>query len=125
MAISNGCNPNPTPMKFSATGFSENYGWCEIIGPQGFFKGDDFLLGLLMLGPQRHYKDHYHPAPELYWPLTGPTEWKQGAGGFETKPGGCRDLPCAQCSSRNQNSGASVIDGMVLDQRYPYPRQTG
>ena len=46
------------------------------------------VLGLLMLGPNRHYKDHYHPAPELYWPLTGPTDWKQGAGGFETKPAG-------------------------------------
>jgi hypothetical protein len=69
-------------------GFSENYGWCEIVGPQGFFKGDDFTLGLLMLGPHRHYKDHYHPAPELYWPLTGPTEWKQGAGVFETKQAG-------------------------------------
>jgi hypothetical protein len=69
-------------------GFSENYGWCEIIGPHGFFKGDDFILGLLMLGPQRHYKDHYHPAPELYWPLTGPTEWKQGAGVFEVKQAG-------------------------------------
>ena len=69
-------------------GFSQNYGWCEIIGPQGFFAGDDFLLGLLMLGPHRHYKDHYHPAPELYWPLTGPTEWKQGSGSFETKPAG-------------------------------------
>jgi len=69
-------------------GFGENYGWCEIIGPQGFFKGDDFILGLLMLGPHRHYKDHYHPAPELYWPLTGPTEWKQGPGGFEVKQAG-------------------------------------
>ena len=69
-------------------GFLQNYGWCEIIGPQGFFKGDDFLLGILMLGPNRHYKDHYHPAPELYWPLTGPTEWKQGGGSFETKPPG-------------------------------------
>jgi hypothetical protein len=69
-------------------GFGENYGWCEIIGPQGFFKGDDFILGLLMLGPQRHYKDHYHPAPELYWPLTGPTEWKQGSSGFEVNQAG-------------------------------------
>ena len=69
-------------------GFSQNYGWCEIIGPEGFFSGDDFLLGILMLGPNRHYKDHYHPAPELYWPLTGPTEWRQGAGGFEMKPAG-------------------------------------
>jgi hypothetical protein len=69
-------------------GFSRNYGWCEIIGPHGFFAGDDFILGLLMLGPHRHYRDHYHSAPELYWPLTGPTEWKQGSGSFETKPAG-------------------------------------
>jgi hypothetical protein len=26
-------------------GFSKNYAWCELIGPQGFFKGSDFLLG--------------------------------------------------------------------------------
>eukprot|EP01037_Dinobryon_pediforme_P007667 gene7667-7728_t len=59
-------------------GFTANYGWCEIIGPRGFFKGDDFLLGLLMLGPNRHYLDHHHPAPELYWPLTGGTLWRKG-----------------------------------------------
>jgi hypothetical protein len=70
------------------THFIENYGWCEIIGPNGFFAGEDFLLGLLMLGPDCHYKDHYHPAPELYWPLTGPTQWKQGQGTFEQKAAG-------------------------------------
>jgi hypothetical protein len=74
--------------KVLGEGFTDNYGWTEIIGPRGFFPGDDFLLGLLMLGPHRHYKDHYHPAPELYWPLTGPSDWKQGAGGFETREAG-------------------------------------
>ena len=59
------------------TGFIENYGWCEVIGPNGFFRGDDFLLGLLMLGPNTHYRDHLHPAPELYWPLTSDTEWRK------------------------------------------------
>lgn len=70
------------------TGFMDNYGWCELVGSEGFFAGDDFRLGLLMLGPGRHYRDHYHPAPELYWPLTGPSEWKMGAGGFETRAAG-------------------------------------
>jgi dimethlysulfoniopropionate lyase len=69
-------------------GFMANYGWCEIVGSAGFFPGADFRLGLLLLGPHRHYKDHYHPAPELYWTLTGPSDWKRGAGGFETRAAG-------------------------------------
>lgn len=69
-------------------GFSANYGWAEIIGPSGFFAGDDFLLGLLMLGPNRHYPDHYHPAPELYWPLTSGSFWSRDGLGFELKPQG-------------------------------------
>jgi Dimethlysulfonioproprionate lyase len=69
-------------------GFMESYGWCNIIGPEGFFPGDDFLLGLLMLGPNRHYRDHVHSAPELYCPLTAHSRWKQGQGQFEEKPAG-------------------------------------
>lgn len=69
-------------------GFTENYGWAELIGPNGFFRGDDFLLGLLMLGPERHYRDHYHPAPELYWPLTAASLWSVDSGPFVEKPQG-------------------------------------
>ena len=69
-------------------GFMDNYGWCQLVGRHGFFPGDDFFLGLLLLGPHQHYRDHYHPAPELYWPLTGRSDWKKGAGGFETKAAG-------------------------------------
>lgn len=69
-------------------GFTANYGWAEIIGPHGFFAGDDFLLGLLILGPHRHYTDHYHPAPELYWPLTGGTEWRKGDSELTPQPAG-------------------------------------
>jgi hypothetical protein len=69
-------------------GFTANYGWAEIIGPHGFFGGDDFLLGLLMLGPERHYRDHYHPAPELYWPLTPGSLWSRDSWQFSEKPQG-------------------------------------
>jgi hypothetical protein len=69
-------------------GFMANYCHCQIVGPNGFFPGNDFLLGFLVLGPNLHYKDHYHPAPELYWPLTGPSEWKRGAGGYESRQAG-------------------------------------
>jgi hypothetical protein len=69
-------------------GFTANYGWAEVIGPRGFFKGDDFLLGLLMLGPNRHYRDHFHPAPELYVPLTSGSLWRRAPGRFVEKPPG-------------------------------------
>lgn len=69
-------------------GFTANYGWAEIIGPHGFFPGDDFLLGLLILGPHRNYRDHYHPAPELYWPLTSASLWSRDGGAFAEWPQG-------------------------------------
>lgn len=69
-------------------GFGANYGWAEIVGPGGFFAGEDFLLGLLLLGPGRHYRDHYHPAPELYWPLTSASRWSRGGGAFVEQPQG-------------------------------------
>jgi hypothetical protein len=66
----------------------DNYAYAELIGPNGFFAGDDFLLGLLLLGPGIHYRDHHHAAPELYWLLTGPSEWRRGSGDFKMRDAG-------------------------------------
>lgn len=66
-------------------GYMDNYAYAELIGPEGFFAGSDFLLGLMIIGPGRHYLDHYHAAPELYWLVTGPSEWKSGAGGYSER----------------------------------------
>ena len=69
-------------------GYMASYAYCEFIGPDGFFPGDDFLMGLLLLGPERFYKDHAHPAPELYWTLTGPSLWRRTPGAFGARPAG-------------------------------------
>ena len=69
-------------------GFSDNYAHAEIVGPSGCFAGEDFRLGLLLLGPRLHYRDHAHPAPELYWILSGPSEWKRGDDGFMIRQAG-------------------------------------
>jgi hypothetical protein len=50
-----------------------------LIGGVGFIPVDDFELGLFLIAPKTVYRDHRHPAPELYVPLTGPHEWR-----FET-----------------------------------------
>ncbi len=69
-------------------GYMGNYAYAELIGSHGFFAGDDFLLGLLLLGPGIHYRDHHHAAPELYWLLTGPSEWREGSRDFEMREAG-------------------------------------
>ena len=80
-------NPNYSDASMGA-GYMDNYAYAEIIGPNGFFAGDDFLMGLLLLGPGVHYRDHHHAAPELYWLLTGPSEWRRGNGDFEMREAG-------------------------------------
>jgi hypothetical protein len=80
-------NPNYSD-KVMGRGYMDNYAYAELIGPHGFFAGDDFLLGLLLLGPGLHYRDHHHAAPELYWLLTGPSEWRKGNGDFVMREAG-------------------------------------
>lgn len=69
-------------------GYMDDYAYAEIIGPNGFFPGSDFLLGFMLLGPRRLYPDHYHPAPELYWLLTGPSDWRRDKGDFRSRAAG-------------------------------------
>jgi len=38
----------------------------------------DFDLGVFLITPGTLYRDHHHPAPELYVPLTGPSKWRFG-----------------------------------------------
>ncbi len=64
-------------------GFKDNGAYSEIIGTSGFFTGNDFRMGLMLIGPGLHYRDHYHAAPELYWLLTGPIEYRRAPQKFE------------------------------------------
>jgi dimethylpropiothetin dethiomethylase len=69
-------------------GAMADYASCELIGPRGFFPGDDFLLGFVIIGPERIYRDHLHKAPELYWLLSGPTDWSHAHGPYEAHEAG-------------------------------------
>lgn len=75
-------NANYSDAAMNHDGYMDNYAYAELVGPGGLWPGDDFRMGLLVLGPHLHYRDHSHAAPELYWLLTGPSEWKSGAGDF-------------------------------------------
>ncbi len=56
--------------------FMDDYAFTQIIGPNGVYPGDDFMIGLFIIGPGQLYPEHHHAAPEFYWLLSGPTEWR-------------------------------------------------
>jgi hypothetical protein len=61
--------------------FMDDYTFAQIIGPSGVYPGDDFMMGLFVIGPKQFYPDHFHAAPEFYWLFSGPTQWRFSAHG--------------------------------------------
>ena len=68
------------PREMIGQRFPEAHAFVSLIGGQGFIPAEDFELGLFLIAPKTLYRDHFHPAPELYVPLTGPHEWRFGTG---------------------------------------------
>jgi hypothetical protein len=56
--------------------FADNHAFASIIGEGCALGAVDFDLGLFLIAPNLFYRDHYHAAPELYAPLTGPHGWR-------------------------------------------------
>jgi quercetin dioxygenase-like cupin family protein len=81
-------NANYSDAAMGQAGYMDAYAYAEVIGPCGLLAGDDFLLGLMILGPGFHYPDHVHPAPELYRVLSGDSAWSRDGGAFEPRQPG-------------------------------------
>lgn len=60
--------------------FASGHAFCPLIGPEAALPAPDAEFGLFLLAPHILYRDHCHPAPELYLPLTGPHGWRFGPG---------------------------------------------
>ncbi|HVJ40532.1 MAG TPA: dimethylsulfonioproprionate lyase family protein [Dongiaceae bacterium] len=58
--------------------FPRRHRFASLIGPVDPSWSHDFDCGLLWIAPQTLYRDHHHPSPELYLPLTGPSLWRFG-----------------------------------------------
>jgi hypothetical protein len=58
--------------------FPHQHLFASLIGPVDPAWSHDFDCGLLWIAPQTLYRDHHHLAPELYLPLTGPSQWRFG-----------------------------------------------
>lgn len=60
--------------------FRRGHAFASLIGEGAAIPAEDFDLGLFLIAPHVLYRDHAHPAPELYAPLTGPHGWRFGPG---------------------------------------------
>jgi hypothetical protein len=58
--------------------FPKRHLFASLISPVDPTWSHDFDCGLLWIAPQTLYRDHHHASPELYLPLTGPSEWRFG-----------------------------------------------
>ncbi len=68
--------------------FPANHAFSGLVGEYRMIPATDFALGLFLIAPNTLYRDHRHPAPELYVPLTGPTSWRFGLGQWEARQAG-------------------------------------
>lgn len=60
--------------------FRQGHAFASLVGGEAPFAATDFDFGLFLIAPGILYRDHCHPAPELYAPLTGPHGWRFGPG---------------------------------------------
>jgi hypothetical protein len=60
--------------------FAAGHAYARIIGEGAAIPARDFDLGLFLIAPHVLYRDHHHPAPELYAPLTGSHGWRFSPG---------------------------------------------
>lgn len=68
--------------------FFRNYGWTELAGLSGPVPSEHLACGVLVLGPGLTYPPHRHEAEEIYVPLSGAAEWRQGRGAWRVRPPG-------------------------------------
>jgi quercetin dioxygenase-like cupin family protein len=80
-------NPNYSDAKLGQ-GYMAGYAYCDFLGPRGLMASDSLAMGVLLLGPQRLYPDHSHPAAELYHVLSGTALWSREGGPFEARAPG-------------------------------------
>jgi quercetin dioxygenase-like cupin family protein len=59
-------------------------GYFDVASPaRGLVEAADVAAGFMVMGPGLVYPEHYHPAEELYFPLSGEAEWRYGDGAWQ------------------------------------------
>lgn len=78
---------NPNYLATLDRAYLSGYGFTEFVGEVAPLAQDGLRLGLLLIGPDRHYPEHNHPAEEIYLPLTPASWWRAGEDWRNVPPG--------------------------------------
>ncbi len=78
---------NPNYLKTLDQDYLSGYAFTEFVGEVAPLAQDGLRVGLLLIGPDRHYPEHNHPAEEIYLPLTSASWWRAGEDWREVPPG--------------------------------------
>lgn len=68
--------------------FIADYAYAELVGPTGMVISADIALGLLLIGPDKLYPPHRHPAAEVYLAVAGEAAWQRGGEAWQSNPPG-------------------------------------
>ncbi len=69
---------NPNYLTTLHPDYLSGYAFTEFVGEVAPLAQEGLRVGLLLIGPDRHYPEHNHPAEEIYLPLTPASWWRAG-----------------------------------------------
>ncbi len=93
--------------------FLDGYGWSELVGLSGPVPAQRLACGVLLLAPGVTYPPHHHEADEIYVPLSGTAEWRQGAQPWELRAPGSV-IHHAPNQSHAMRTGATPLLALYL-----------
>jgi len=69
--------------------FAAGHAFAGVAGTgEGRIPAEDISAGIFLIAPRTLYRDHRHPAPELYYPLNGPSGWRFDKGTWSERGAG-------------------------------------
>lgn len=68
-------------------GLESRMAWAELVGPLAPFRSDRICVGVTVIAPHTRYAEHFHPAVESYYVLSGTARWTAAGVTTTEKPG--------------------------------------
>jgi hypothetical protein len=89
--------------------FLQQYGWIKFLGPDAYWHSELLSSGLVLLGDNVTYPEHWHVAEELYFPVSGTGDWYHEDHGWQTKSPGDRIEHASNVKHSMRSNGEPLL----------------